>query len=280
MNQWNGGATDAQMAAFRNGLAKLLNSLSYSAQIAVPKAIDPSGTVFRINLNDYNMSRGQWEEITARDPYQFFSGTDQEQEIIARTGVGESAIVRADWCASVCLQSEIYDILMQIPNNLQQLEFDFGVNADQDRTRRSSAPVSTPRACPPTTTIQYHRTRVGDYWKSFDFLPEGGDVRKNLFEFPLDAENFGGNVGFNFAAGEFIFQLPNGLSLYMLADNNGKRLDKAVQAVVQDPTREDAAVTNAVSCFRCHYEGMFPSRTMTRSALTSRPMHSPSPRKR
>jgi hypothetical protein len=56
-----------------------------------------------------------------------------------------------------------------------------------------------------------------------------------------------------------IFQLPNGFALYMLADNQGRRLEKAITNVVQDPVRNDANVTNAVSCFRCHWKGMIPA---------------------
>jgi len=257
-NQWNAGAPDNRMQAFRNAAAKAVNSLSYQRQIVPPVAINPQRTILRIDIRAYGWSRGLWEVISQQDPYATFTGTHEETEIRQRTQVGRLPYARVDWFVDSALQAPLYNTIMEIPGNLRQLEFEFGIDSDRDiqsgqvmRAGFNNSGVSSQNRL-----VEWHPGPFGGYWKSYDFAPENGNGRRNLFEFPLDARNFGNQVGFDFAAGEMIFQLPNGLSLYMLADNLGRRLDQALSAVVQDPVRPDANVRNGISCFRCHNAGM------------------------
>jgi hypothetical protein len=99
--------------------------------------------------------------------------------------------------------------------------------------------------------IERHASPYGGYWKSYDFAGSRG--RQNLFEQPLGPE---GPEAFRHDGGEIIFNLPNGLQGYMLADAAGNRIDKGPTQIVSDPQRADRAVVNGVSCMSCHYAGM------------------------
>src|SRR5205814_6029395 len=77
------------------------------------------------------------------------------------------------------------------------------------------------------------------------------DVRANPLG-PANRDPRAFAQSFQNLAGEMIWSLPNGLQAYLLADANGKRLDKAVQTVVRDPRRQDGSVQDGVSCFGCH----------------------------
>jgi hypothetical protein len=263
VNLYNGGISSKELAAFRNALSKMMNSLSYNRDIVPPKAIDQDNLIFRINLRDYGWSRFSWDEISRRDPYAFFTNSSAERNIRRNTGVRFQSYARADWFAVNGLQAPLYHLLLDIPQNIRNLEFQIGVNADDNIRRREvvRGAFNGSGVSQQNRMVEWHESRFGGYWKSYDFEPSDGRRRRNIFEFPLESRNFGGE-GFDFAGGEMIFQLPNGLSGYVLTDANGRRINKAPTEIVADPSRPDVAVTNGLSSFRCHHSGMIPYRDM------------------
>ena len=77
---------------------------------------------------------------------------------------------------------------------------------------------------------------------------------QSLFAFPLGP---GGAKGFDHDGGETIYSLPNGFQAYYLNDKTGKYLDKGPTQIVRDiENPRDPAVTNGISCMRCHDQGM------------------------
>ena len=80
--------------------------------------------------------------------------------------------------------------------------------------------------------------------------------RRNLFAYPL-GPGFNSNT-FQHAAGEIIFNLPNGLQGYLLVNANDVRQNKGNNAIVSDPKRPDRAVEAGVSCMSCHAGGINP----------------------
>ena len=70
---------------------------------------------------------------------------------------------------------------------------------------------------------------------------------KNVFDYPLNFTQDGG---------EIIFNLPNGLQAYFLVDANGQRLDVAPTNIVSNPAASPPDVRNGISCIGCHTEGM------------------------
>src|SRR5207244_9090610 len=60
------------IALYRTGLSKVVNSLSWSPDIAVPKALeDPAvhQTILRIDLRDFDWTPAIWARIIAAYPY-------------------------------------------------------------------------------------------------------------------------------------------------------------------------------------------------------------------
>ena len=53
-----------------------------------------------------------------------------------------------------------------------------------------------------------------------------------------------------------IFSLPNGFQAYYLNTAAGERLDKGPTEIVLDDSQLDRSVTNAISCFGCHNQGI------------------------
>jgi Protein of unknown function (DUF1566) len=95
--------------------------------------------------------------------------------------------------------------------------------------------------------IERHVSVNGAYWRSYDFRNSEGD--NNISLNPLT---------FKAAGGEIIFNLPNGLQAYLLADSQGKRLDGAADSKIvnDDIGGISSEVTNGRSCMGCHFKGM------------------------
>ena len=66
---YNAGFSEDELQTYRNGLSKLLNSLSWGRKITRPHPIDPAKTIFRIDLRDYKWNEDIWKSILAAYPY-------------------------------------------------------------------------------------------------------------------------------------------------------------------------------------------------------------------
>jgi hypothetical protein len=152
----------------------------------------------------------------------------------------------------------LYHGLLALPDSLKGLEallhIDIKADVSQDRAARAGFTDSGVSANP--RIIERHRISDGACWLSHDFGSSIG--QKNFYSHPLDFEPDGGEV---------IFNLPNGLQAYLLVDAQGRRIDTAPTKIVKDPETTDGAVTNGISCMRCHAGGIIPKRDEVRRSV-------------
>ena len=106
--------------------------------------------------------------------------------------------------------------------------------------------------------LERHLSRYGAYWKSYDFAGSVGT--QNIVTHPLNFTHDGGEV---------IFNLPNGLQGYYIANASGFRLDVAPIDIVSNPAASDPTVRTGLSCFGCHIEGMNTFEDQVRSVIES-----------
>jgi hypothetical protein len=172
-------------------------------------------------------------------------------------------VVRGDWFVATASRPPLYDRLLKLPATLTELEVKkFGVYLERnfnDGTLRRGALV-TSGVSRHNRLVERHRTPFGAYWRSYDFKTSAG--RGNLLLFPL-GPRFAGNAfddqAFEQAGGEVIFNLPNGLQGYMLADAKDNRLDAPAPVGIVSDKSETAGtpeIVNGLSCLACHASGM------------------------
>ncbi len=261
----NAGAGADELATYRNALAKLLNSLSWHPRITLPKPIDPAGLVLRIDLRDYLWDANLWNRLLADYPYGVLLDTAVARAVLVATATrdavrprwtGSSPTPRARRCITICCKSP------RTPRNWS------GSCASMWRwtSSRSASPapdLTAPAYLENNRVLERHDAKNGAYWRTYDFeaVPQNlieRDIllpdRRNLFAYPL-GPGFGENR-FQHAAGEIIFNLPNGLQGYMLVNANNVRQDKGATAIVSDPKRPDRAVEAGISCMSCHARGI------------------------
>lgn len=67
---YNAGFEDNELESYRQGLSKLINSLSWGREVRVPVPVDAAKTVLRIDLRHYKWNENDaWSRVIAADPY-------------------------------------------------------------------------------------------------------------------------------------------------------------------------------------------------------------------
>ena len=254
---YNAGESPEARKAYHIALSKLINSLSWGFQIINPQPIDSTETIFYIDLRDYEWdTRNAWTQIEQAYPYAIeFDGitqaglhgklADLRQEMAC-----EVPFVYTDWFLATASLPPLYHDILALPETEQELERELRI--DVTRNLQSAPGVRVWRAGTNNSgvsnhnrVVERHTSPYGAYWKSHDFAGSAGP--QNIFTHPLSFERDGGEV---------IFNLPNGLQAYYIADGFGNRIDVAPTEIVSNPAASDPAVRNGLSCIGCHTEGM------------------------
>ena len=262
------GASPDELDLHRDALAKAINHLSWERELVHPRPIEPTSTVFRIDLRALGWDERPFERVgdhagatplnlfdlaLLEYPYGVAYEDSEAFDQLAREFLGPAgqvrpiAFVRADWFVSTATQPPLYDDFLRLPSDLKALEDRLGVDAqaDLDAGRAVRAGMTVSDVSRNNRVVERHPARYGAYWKSLDFRTSKAE--ENLFRDPLDLHPAGGEV---------IFNLPNGLQGYFLADAKGDRLEAAPTEIVTDRFAEDKVVRNGLSCIRCHDAGM------------------------
>ncbi len=286
------GVSRNELDQLGHALNELLNHLSTNRAIRRAQAIDPLGSVFRIDIRDYGWQKGGGLVFT-NDKWVAIEQLYQSLALpTERYGFSQSAydqyaperilIVRGDWLIGAASQGRLYYDVLGIPDNVLDLEkalrVDVSENLKMGLAKRFGFRKSL--VSEHNRLIERHPTPFGSYWKSYDFAASSG--RQSLLNRPLGPNGLNvwnelrisEELKFQHDGGEMIFSLPNGLHGYALTDSNDKLLFATQKNIFGDaasvgPTqivkdslrksltpRGDNEVVNAYSCRGCHYKGM------------------------
>ena len=267
---YNAGETAQVLEAYRNGLSKLINSLSWESTVTNPEPIDPQGTIFYIDLRRYEWDRNDaWTQI--EDVYPYHISFDAPTQTALRDQLGrlqgemkcDIPSIHIDWFVATASTPPLYHELLSLP--LTDKELETRLEVDVIRNLQNAPGIHVWRAgfnnsgvSNNNRMVERHTSRYGAYWKSYDFAGSVGT--QNIFTHPLDFTHDGGEV---------IFNLPNGLQAYYLVNASGARLDAAPINIVSNPAASDPTVRNGISCFGCHTEGMKTFEDQVRAVIES-----------
>ena len=267
---YNAGVTPSILQEYRKALYKLVNSLSWELEVTNPQPIDPQGTILYIDLRHYEWDVNDgWGQIEAEYPYHIsFDAPEQsvlKEQLTLLQGEMKSDIpsIHVDWFVAQASLPPLYHDLLSLP--LTDRELETRLEVDVLRNLLNAPGVRVWRAGTNNSgvsnnnrVIERHTSRYGAYWKSYDFAGSVGT--QNIFTHPLS---------FTHDGGEAIFNLPNGLQGYYLANASGFRLDAAPINIVSNPAASDPTVRNGLSCLGCHTEGMKTFEDQVRSVIES-----------
>ena len=248
---YNAGASDDNLRAYRNALSKLVNSLSWGAEVIKPTPIDREETIFYIDLRHYewDIKSDKWYKIEQAYPYGVQLTSSTYTTLCQETNC-ELPFVRADWFIATASLPPLYHEILDLPKTDKELETRLEVDVRENiknapGVRVWRAGFNESGVSVNNRIVERHKSRYGAYWKSYDFAGNVGT--QNIFTHPLN---------FTHDGGEIIFNLPNGLQAYYLSTAIGDRLDEAPINIVSNAGARDPVVRNGLSCMGCHTEGM------------------------
>ena len=263
---YNAGAQDDNLRAYRNALAKLINSLSWGKRVRKPTPIDQKETIFYIDLRHYEWdSRSDpWYKIQQAYPYSINFTSSTYRTLCQETNC-EVPFVRADWFIATASLPPLYHEILDLPKTDGELEAQLEVNVaanikNAPGIRVWRAGFNESGVSRNNRVVERHESRYGAYWKSYDFA--GNTGQQNIFNHPLN---------FTHGGGEVIFNLPNGLQAYYLYSAAGERLNAASINIVSNPGARDPVIRNGLSCMGCHTEGMKTFEDQVRSVIAQIP---------
>ena len=255
---YNIGETAETLNAYRRALSKLINSLSWGRNVVKPHPIDAEQTVFYVDLRDYewDVRNDAWTQIEHAYPYKMTFDAPTQAHLREKLTTlqqemnCEVPFINVDWFLASASLPPLYHDILALPNTDRELEASLEVfvaenlrNAPGKRVWRAG--FNNSRVSRHNRVVERHISRYGAYWKSYDFA--GSAELQNIFTHPLN---------FSHDGGEIIFNLPNGLQAYYLADGDGNRLNEAPIGIVSNPAASDPTVRNGLSCIGCHTKGM------------------------
>ena len=242
---------------YRMALSKLINSLSWRADIINPYPIDPAKTIFYVSLFEYEWDDDAvWTQLEEIYPYRLEFDADTQAGLSRKLATlreemdCEVPFVQVDWFLATASLPPLYHDILGLPETDRELEQELDVDVARNITllpgrRVWRAGFNDSGPSKHNRVVERHRSRYGAYWKSYDFAGSAG-VR-HIFTHPLSFEHDGGEV---------IFNLPNGLQGYYISDGLGNRIDAAPLSIVSNEGASDKVVRNGLSCIGCHTEGM------------------------
>lgn len=259
---YNAGANDENLRAYRNALSKLINSLSWGAEVIKPTPIDREEIIFYIDLRHYewDIKGDKWYKVEQAYPYgvQLKSST---YTMLCQETDCQLPFVRADWFIATASLPPLYHEILGLPETDRELETQLEVNVAENLKNAPGVRVwragfNESGVSVNNRIVERHKSRYGAYWKSYDFAENVGT--QNIFIHPLN---------FTHDGGEIIFNLPNGLQAYYLSTAKGERLDEAPINIVSNSGARDPVVRNGLSCMGCHTEGMKAFEDQVRSVI-------------
>ncbi len=280
------GATRDELDLQRDALLKSINHLSYSRDPVMIEAVDgETATVFAVDIRKLGWHHdslkavgnhgkllpalNNFDLVLLEYPYAIsYQDSDTFEKLSAEFLVPSQmvrpiAYLRIDWFCSVATQPPLYHDLMRMPIHVSELEREIvGVDVIAEMMHKDVArgAVILSGVSRNNRAAERFVSPHGAYWKSIDYATNKGE--ENIFRDPINLHGVGG---------EMIFNLPNGLHGYYLSTAAGDRLDAGPTEIVTDKFAEDKVVRNALSCIRCHDQGIKTFKDSVRPAVESLP---------
>ena len=260
---WNACASDWEMEAYRQGVAKVLNSLSWGSQPVAPVSIDAQRAILAFKLSDLGWVDEHWSILLRAQP----AGVtvDVSDQLTMATANGR--LLRGDWLASVALSSPFYGELLGLAPTLEEMTRLLGVNRQNETAARRSlrAGMRTSLVTRGPRVIERHAVDSRRLWIAYDFSDGVGD--RDPFERPLSGIR--GASQFRADGQRIMFTLPNGFIGFGLFDAEGRRIDRLPPRLEADAFHSAGVTTTAASCSSCHASGVKPFTDAVRAHFSS-----------
>ncbi|ASP19054.1 hypothetical protein ANTHELSMS3_00330 [Antarctobacter heliothermus] len=257
---WNDpDVSDENYQGYLAATVKLMNALSWNANVYKFEKVDEHGILLRVFLPELDWTHETWGYLEAQYPYAMESDTDPYLGSLQHLSGSMTPVIRADWFTATASVSPLYYDMLGLPDTIQGLEAKLGMSMSSNILNEQvvRAGFQDSGVSSHNRLIERHPLGTGFFWTSYDFA--GSKGRQSFFEYPLGPiDAYGPDLAFEHDGGESIFTLPNGFHAYYLNTADGARLDVGPTSIVRDTDYPDGTgeVVNGISCISCHSKGM------------------------
>jgi mono/diheme cytochrome c family protein len=258
---------EERLREHRLALLRAVNLVNQRTNIWPPKAVDPAGTVFRLELDELGWNVQPWkgnykddwrDRITLYDlilleyPYGVVpdESTDLNKAILkdylARAGMLRPvAYLRGDWLIDAVGKTPLYDDLLRLEGTLAELE----------KGRKYPAESAVRGGVESSDVLRFPRLIEGrsvgkrSYWRSDNLL--SGDRVTLLRRAGIDKSV----VEKTTTSSLLLFTLENGLPGFYAADQYGYRVEAAPAGQLKADQTRFGTLRPGAACLRCHAQG-------------------------
>jgi serine/threonine-protein kinase len=260
-------------------LTSALNHLSMMRVPVRPVSIDPTRTVFRIDLAKLGWEANPYKDETNVNLYDLilleypfaslpersddFTALEDEYFKLAKL-VRPVPFVRGDWLVTLATQPPLYEDLLGLPRTLHDIK--------EPRTNKVKVQglesmlqvkpnglrggIAESGGMAALRFLERRDAGPGPFWRTYELEGKGITDLVRLAPEKLTR-----------GPGQVLFGLPNGLYGFYLVNKFGQRLEIAPAGWVHNPKDPDADVRTGLSCIRCHDQGVKPFKDVARTAL-------------
>ena len=250
-------SSPGEAARAADALRLVMSSFSRTPSAAPVTLVCGTVAVWRVDLGVIGLSPAALRVVEDGYPLNWepVGAAGEDAAAIARATGAEVTVMALDWFIRMATLPPLYPALARTPDRLAELAEEQGIDLCSLEEGPQRAALERSGVSQFHRAVERRETSSGSLWISYDFNSRSGEA--DLFSFPLGPPCLGGSQGFEAAGNEVIYSLPNGLLAFALFDRRGRRLDvDAPQAIVQDGAR---AISNALSCMKCHAGGLLPA---------------------
>lgn len=109
---YNSCVPDDALKVYREGVVKLLNSLSVTSTIVTLSTIDSAKTIIPFNINDLGWSEALWNTILSQYPYATHPNNSSVFSNLASITNTALPYIRGDWFANNASQAPLYTLIL------------------------------------------------------------------------------------------------------------------------------------------------------------------------
>lgn len=186
---YDSGTTSKTLDITRQGVAKLLNSLSESKEVKGVEAINAEKTIIRVDISKFGWDEDKWATLTKPYPYLIVPKEGKALGVMQDETGSSVPVIRADWFLGTASRPPLYYAMLGSGSSLSEFEKRLELTLDKDildkKVMRAGFDNST--VSKEHRVIERHETEHGSLWRSYEFAPSGAPVAN-------PAANAGGDV--------------------------------------------------------------------------------------
>lgn len=262
----NACASASDLEAYRQGISRLLNSLSWGAQPINPAAVGPSNALIVFKLSDIGWIDEHWTALARAEP----AGIALDLSGLLTAPGANSRPIRGDWLAWAATQPPFYAELLGLPQTLDETYRLLGIRSDNDPAalRNTRAAVKASAITRGPRVIERRSVENRTLWTAFDMFDLFKD--REPLERPLGGVN-GVPEPYQFRADgkRAMFALPNGFLAFMIATIDGRRSDQLGPRLDVEAAHVLGTSTAGLACLGCHSAGPKPFLDVVRPFVSS-----------